>query len=85
MVDEGGGQYYEFDLSRLAREVQRDRNGLPHMASNTSANDNSPGPPIFVPSSKIDQYQQIHSPEFTPILSNGKQLFLNTKGLISTF
>ena len=85
MVDEVTGQYYEFDLSRLAREVQRDRNGLPHMAFNTSAINNSPGPPIFVPSSKIDQHQQIHSPEFMPILSNGKQLFLNTKRLISAF
>ena len=82
MVDEGAGQYYEFDLSRLAREVQRDRNGLPHMASNISAVDNSPGPPIFVPSSKIDQDQQRNTPEFMPILSNGKQPFLSAKGVM---
>lgn len=74
MVDDDGGQYYDFDLSRLAREA-RDRNELPHMATSAYADGNSPGPPIFVSSSKIDENQQIHSPQFMPILSNGKKQF----------
>ena len=78
MVDEDSGKYYDFDLSRLARECQRDQHALPHKAPEASHQ-----PPILAPSSKTTyDNQSMQFLDFMPVVSNGKHIGKQLSNLV---
>ena len=69
LTDDVNGKYYDFDLSKLARQSIREQNKCSHIAP-----DNFPGPPTFVSSSQTKQLEKktLRKTDFMPTLSNGK-------------